>query len=124
MRTLPIVAVALSVAAPVAAQEIIRNPTAIYFQCSEDHALHTGHEVDLVDETGKVVQTISFGTAAPDANGEVMFRINVQPVAFGRYTGRVRAVAGTLRSDVSETSNVWERAPGQPGKPRVAIAAN
>lgn len=106
---------------PVGAQEIIRNPNAIIFTCSEDHALHTAHEVDLVDEGGKVVQTITFGTVAPDANGEVTFRVNVQPVAFGRYVGRVRAVAGTIKSDVSETSNLWERAPGQPGKPRVAV---
>ena len=103
-------------AAPAWAQNV-KNPTRAIFKCSADHDMHTGHEIDVINESGAVLQTLTFGTAAPDANGDVTLAINVQPVSFGAYTAKVRATAGAWKSESSEPSNVWERVPGKPGKP-------
>ena len=86
------------------------------FTCP-DHATDDGHEVDIVDSTGVVIQTIQGGDPAADAQGNVSILINVQPVKFGLYTFVVRAKAGALMSVNSAPSDVWQRAPGQPGKP-------
>jgi hypothetical protein len=48
----------------------------------------------------------------------VQVAVNVMPVAMGEYTFVVRALAGTISSEPSLPSDVWRRAPGQPGKPR------
>lgn len=93
------------------------NPRAVVFTCP-DHAQDTGHEIDVVDASGTVIQTIQGGDPAEDAAGEVRVELNLQPVAFGSYTLRVRATAGTLKSPDSVPSDVWFRAPGQPGKPK------
>ncbi len=86
------------------------------FTCP-DHALDDGHEVDIVDSTGVVVQTIQAGDPAADAQGNVSVVINVQPVKFGLYTFVVRAKAGALMSPNSPPSEVWQRSPGAPGIP-------
>lgn len=96
-----------------------RNITAVTFECP-DHDRDTGHEVDIVRVSdGVVIQTIQGGDPAADANGDVTIKLNVQPVAFGAYRVVVRAMAGALRSVNSEASEVWERVPGAPLKPRV-----
>jgi hypothetical protein len=97
----------------------VKNPTLVVFRCSSDHDLHTGHEMDIVATNGQVIQTLSLGTATPDAAGDVRLPINVQPIAFGVYTARVRAVAGAAKSFDSDPSNVWERAPGRPSQPEM-----
>lgn len=104
-------------AAPAFAQTV-KNPRAVIFTCV-DHAQDTGHEIDILDSKGVVIQTIQGGDPAADANGDVTIAINVQPVTFGSYTIKVRAVAGALKSVDSAPSVVWERVPGQPGQPRV-----
>lgn len=96
----------------------VKNPTGLEFTCP-DHATDDGHEVDIVRESdGAVIQTISAGDPAEVA-GKVTVTLNVQPVAFGVYRFVVRALAGTLVSSNSPSSDTWERVPGRPGKPVV-----
>jgi hypothetical protein len=99
-------------------QAPVKNPRAVIFTCV-DHATDTGHEVDIINAQGVVVQTINGGDPLADANGDVTVEFNVQPITFGAYTVRVRAVAGAIKSADSLPSDVWERVPGQPGKPKV-----
>ncbi len=94
----------------------VRNPTGVMFTCP-DHALDDGHEVDIVDSTGVVVQTIQAGDPPADAQGNVSVPINIQPVKFGLYTFVVRAKAGLLMSPNSPPSELWQRSPGAPGIP-------
>lgn len=99
--------------------QTVRNPSAVIFTCP-DHDRDTGHEIDIVNMvTGLVVQTISAGDPPADANGDVTVPLNVQPVAFGEYVIRARATFGVLTSRDSEPSAVWQRVPGQPGRPRL-----
>lgn len=97
-----------------AAQTVVNNPRGLAFTCP-DHDGDDQHEIDIVRESdGRVVQTLLSGDPPLNAAGEVEVVINVQPVAFGRYYFIVRAVAGTLRSDNSDPSQVWQRVPGRP----------
>jgi hypothetical protein len=96
----------------------VTNPRAVIFQCP-DHAKDTGHEIDIINAAGVVVQTITAGDPAEDAAGDVEIGFNVQPMGFGSYTVKVRATFGAMRSLDSEPSVVWERVPGKPGAPRV-----
>lgn len=96
----------------------VANPRAVTFQCP-DHAQDTGHEVDIRDSTGAVIQTLQGGDPPADANGDVTIPINVQPITFGTYTIVVRAVAGSLKSADSVASDAWTRVPGAPAKPVV-----
>lgn len=101
-------------AAPASAQTLIKNPSGLIFTCP-DHALDDQHEIDIVRQAdGVVVQTLLVGDPPADVNGDVVVKVNVQPVAFGSYVFRVRAVAGTIKSDTSDPSPIWERAPGKP----------
>jgi hypothetical protein len=94
----------------------VKNPTMLEFECP-DHALDDQHEFDIVRVSdGAVIQTLQLGDPAADATGLVRVSINVQPIAFGEYVGRVRAVAGTLKSGNSADSNRWERVPGAPSR--------
>lgn len=98
---------------------IVQNPTLVKFQCP-DHAQDTAHEIDIVNvATGAVVQTLSLGDPAPDAQGFIVFNVNVQPIAHGNYTIRARSVTGAVKSPNSPDSDVWERSPGPPSKPIV-----
>lgn len=96
----------------------VKNPSAVTFT-SSDHAAVTGYEVDVM--SGATVLTtlvLGKGTQAPD--GTVTLGLNVQPIAFGTYTLRIRAVASpTLKSANSPSSDAWERVPGAPSKPTV-----
>jgi hypothetical protein len=95
-------------------QTVVRNPRSVTFTCP-DHAQDDNHEIDIVRASdGVVVQTITGGDPPADAEGMVTIALNVQPVAFGTYTVRVRAVAAGIKSDASDSSDVWERAPGKP----------
>jgi hypothetical protein len=96
----------------------VTNPRAVIFTCP-DHAQDTGHEIDIVNAQGVVIQTLTAGDPAADTAGDVEIPINVQPVTFGSYTVRVRATFGAIKSLSSDPSAVWERSPGKPGTPRV-----
>lgn len=99
--------------------QAIRNPGTVIFTCP-DHGLDNEHEMDIIRASDNVViQTILLGDPPADATGNVTAQFKVQPVAFGQYVSRIRAVAGGVKSDSSEPSNVWERAPGQPTRPVV-----
>ena len=96
----------------------IKNPSALAFTCP-DHAADTAHEIAIVrDSDGVTIQTISGGDPALTGN-EVVIPLNVQPIEFGRYKFRARAggpsPSGTIWSDWSDLTEVWERAPGKPG---------
>lgn len=96
------------------AQTPIKNPSGLTFTCP-DHALDDQHEIDIVRQAdGVVVQTLLVGDPPADISGDVQVSVNVQPIAFGLYVFKVRAVAGTSKSDTSNPSPVWERAPGKP----------
>lgn len=95
------------------AQTPVRNPQSISFTCA-DHDRDDEHEVEVVDvKTGVVVQTILLGDP-PLTGSLVMTTVNLRPLAFGSYVVRVRAVANGQRSETSDPSPVWERAPGRP----------
>ncbi len=95
-----------------------KNPSEVSFVCP-DHAQDSGHEVDIINAGGVVIQTIQGGDPPADANGIVTIPLNLQPVAFGAYTIRVRATASLVKSTDSDASNIWERVPGAPSKPVV-----
>lgn len=96
---------------------VVQNPTLVTFLCP-DHAQDTGHEIDIVSTVdNKVVQTINGGDPAADSQGMVSIKLNVQPITFGTYITRVRAIFGSVKSVNSPDSDVWERSPGPPSKP-------
>mgnify|MGYP001582814753 CR=1 FL=1 len=95
----------------------VKNPIAVEFDCP-DHAGDTGHEVDIINAIGVVVQTLTVGDP-PAVNGRVTVNLNVQPISFGAYTIKIRAVALEVKSVDSVPSDVWERVPGQPSRPVV-----
>jgi hypothetical protein len=93
-----------------------KNPTTVTFNCA-DHDRDDQHELDIIRVSdGAVIQTVLLGDPAADANGVVTATVNVQPIAFGQYKVRVRAVAGTVKSADSADSNVFDRVPGSPTK--------
>ena len=92
----------------------VKNPRTVEFTC-EDHATDDQHELDIVRTSDNVViQTLALGDPVAGPGGVIAATINVQPVAFGTYYVRVRAVAGTLKSDNSSNSNLFDRVPGSP----------
>lgn len=96
------------------AQLPVKNPSVLAFQCP-DHDRDDSHEIDIVRVAdGSVIQTLAGGDPAADAAGEVTIAVNVQPVAFGQYRFVVRAAAGSVKSDDSAPSAIWERTPGKP----------
>lgn len=98
----------------------VKNPSKLSFT-SIDHAQATGYEVDILNgATGVLVQTLNTGKGTQDAAGVVTIQINVQPIIFGQYTFKVRAVAGAVKGDDSAASDLWERSPTSPSKPQVA----
>lgn len=96
----------------------MNNPTRIAFSCP-DHDFCTGHEIDFVNQSTSEVDTLQVGRGTV-IDGEVVIDINVQPRKFGQYVNRVRALVGTLESDDSVPSDVWQRVPGAPGKPTLS----
>jgi hypothetical protein len=119
MTRLLIALCVLSLPTLAAAQTPIKNPTRVMFNPGPDAALLTGYEVDIISAGGAVAQTMTFPRQTSDANGDVTLSLNLQPVAFGLYTAVVRnVVVGGLVSINSVASDPWERAPGQPSKPR------
>lgn len=105
----------------------VQNPGMVIFTPSPDHASITSYKLDLVNAQGAVIQTLDVGKPAPCtascptgvAVGEAFANINVQPIAFGSYTAVMRSVAGSVTGPPSPASDVWERAPGAPSKPKV-----
>ena len=106
-----------AVMAMLQAPGLVKNPTKVEFDCP-DHAVDTGHEMDIINAAGTVLQTLSLGDPAMVA-GKVVAPINVQPIAFGAYTAKVRVVVQPasgppVKSEDSGPSNVWERTAMQP----------
>ena len=118
MRKMLVVVLALSVCATGVQTQTppVKNPSGVTF-VSPDHDTITNYEVDIViASTGSVLTTIVAGKGTL-SNGVVTLPLNVQPIVFGTYTLRVRAVASpTLKSDDSDASDPWERVPGAPSK--------
>lgn len=104
--------------ASVASAQTVKNPTRAIFT-SPDAATVTSYELDIINSQGVVVQTLTFAAVPADQNGEVTLTFNVQPITFGQYTAVVRAVYQAMKSANSNTSDVWERVPGSPSKPKV-----
>ena len=98
----------------------VKNPSGVSFT-SADHAVVTGYEVDIIDNTGKVIQTIVTGKGTQAADGTVTLALNVQPIpiSLDLYTLRIRAAVGAVKSADSPSSDPWERSPGRPSKPAV-----
>jgi hypothetical protein len=118
MRT-AIIALCLLMPSLALAQTPVKNPNRAVFTVGPDAAQVTGYELDIINSQGAVVQTLTFPAQTPDAAGDVTLTFNVQPVAFGTYTVVVRNISNATKSTNSTASEVWERAPGQPSKPRV-----
>lgn len=100
----------------------VRNPSHVEFNCA-DHDGDTEHELKIfrIEGTTRVlISTILLGDPAykDAATKLVAADINVQPIAFGEYVATVTAVAsvnGTpIKSDDSDESNLFQRAPGKP----------
>jgi hypothetical protein len=117
MKTVLFVIALVLVSVPAYAQEPqVKNPSAVEFTPSTDHAVVTAYEMDILRPDGSVLQTINLGKTEP-VDGVVKAALNVQPVAFGKdYSVRVRALAGTAASDYVLSTNKFERAPGAPSK--------
>jgi hypothetical protein len=100
----------------------VKNPTIAEFVCA-DHDRDDQHELTIYQNTptGVLVTTILLGDPvyADAATKLVRSNLNVQPIAFGSYVAKVVAVAGTLKSDPSPVSNIFERVPGAPSKPDI-----
>ncbi len=109
-----LLAAVLSLPQPVAD---VKNPSAVEFMPSTDHALMDSYELDILRPDSTVLQTLNIGKPVPNASNIATAPINVQPIAFGvGYSVRLRAVAGTSRSDYTVSLNKFERAPGGPSK--------
>ncbi len=114
-----------TMAAPVAAQ-VIKNPSAVEWNCPE-HDADSQHELKIIRLEGAnkvVITTILLGDPAYVDVGTKLVRtdLNVQPIAFGDYVATLSVVVpvaggGTLKSEESAESNAFHRAPGAPSKP-------
>lgn len=110
----------------------VKNPGGVTFT-SVDHnsAAVTGYTVEILRPDNSVLSTIQVAKSATTivdpgtvATGpRVRINLNVQPIAFGNYTLRLFTVAtatapatGSVLSDPSPNSDVWERVPGPPSK--------
>lgn len=101
---------------PVFTEPSVKNPSAVTFEPSVDHATIDGYELDIMRPDGTVLQTINLGKPAVVTN-LCTAAVNVQPIAFGKdYWMRARAVAGTSTSPYANSLNPFERAPGGPTK--------
>lgn len=120
-RTLAALFACLVIAGAASAQTPARvqNPGSLLFEPSPDHDKLTAYEADIKDAKGVVVQTIAVGKPAVTATGECVVALNVQPISFGSYTIVIRPVAGSVVGPASTPTDVWDRAPGPPTKPRV-----
>ena len=121
MKKLLLFALFALLPAAAAAQTVppdVKNPSAVTFTPSADHAAITGYELDIIKPDGvTVLQTLNVGKPTPDATNTCTAPINVQPIAFASgYSVRVRAIAGTSKSDDAISLNKFERAPGAPSK--------
>ena len=110
---------ALGFVGPVAAQDVT-NPSRVQFELDVDHAQIVSYAVDLIDSTGAVLATIDLGKPAGVGGEEVTVSINVQPIAFGHYTGAFRSIATGVTSPDIPGDNEFDRAPGGPTRPRFA----
>src|SRR3990167_1388606 len=115
MRVGLAIAVVVAVAGAVAQVPAVKNPSGVTFT-SPDHETVTGYEVDVLSGTS-VLTTLVLGKGTQAVDGVVTLPLNVQPIAFGTYTLRIRAVASpVLKSANSPASDPWERVPGAPSK--------
>jgi hypothetical protein len=122
-RTALLLMACLTLSAPVFAAQTtpppdVKNPSAVVFTPSSDHATIDGYDLDILRPDGSVLQTLNLGKPTPDPNtGDCTAPLNVQPVAFGTgYSVQIRARAGAVSSDNSVSVNKFSRVPGGPGK--------
>jgi hypothetical protein len=110
-----IIALLLTLPVASAAQTTVKNPSLLVF-VSPDHAIVTAYELDLVRASDNAtIYTLVVPKSQTRIIGpDVEIDIHVQPVPFGSYKIVVRAVVGTLKSDNSAPSDVWERVPETP----------
>lgn len=97
---------------------VVGNPVAVEFEFL-DWAQATGYEVDIVEQTTKVVQnTLKYGPS-PALPGTITIHldVNVQPMAHGTYVFVARGVTKAGLTPNSVPSDPWQRVPGPPGKP-------
>jgi hypothetical protein len=103
-------------------EPIPKNPTLAEWVCA-DHDRDDQHELTIYENTatGVAITTILLGDPvyADPATKLVRASLNVQPIAFGSYYATLVAVAGTVKSDPSPASNIFERVPGAPSKPTI-----
>lgn len=89
---------------------VITTSMTVIFDCAPAlHAKDTGHELDLLDPEGRVVQTIELGDPAPDEKGEIVVKLNVLPERGVVYTAVVRATIGKDKTASSAPSKPFIR---------------
>lgn len=112
--------VALLVAVPVSAQNVV-NPSTVTFTASDDHAAIDKYILGYFAPGATApVQEADLGKPTPDAGRVCAVSLNTRPLAFGvNYTAKVKALAGTTASEWSEASNPFDRRPGKTGAPVV-----
>lgn len=100
--------------------QVLPNPTRAEFIASLDHAVISSYEIGwFLNGATSPVSVTSIGKPAPDASNLCSTPINVMPLPFNEYTAKIRAIAGTMFSEWSDSSNPFQRVPGKPGKPAV-----
>lgn len=111
-------AIVVGAPAPPAQEPVpdVRNPSAVEFEPSADHAAIDDYELEILRPDGSVLQTLNIGKPACPAN-LCTAGINVQPAAFATgYSMRLRARAGSVYSDYTVSLNKFDRVPGGPTK--------
>lgn len=121
-----VVAVILALMAGFAATAIalqtgnVRNPSAIEFTPSADHAQIDSYQVEWVNSSDTVVATISVGKPTVGTGNLITTTVSVQSLPFGiNYYAKIYAVAGSARSDAAISVNKFDRVPGPPSNGKV-----
>lgn len=103
--------------------DMLKNPREITF-LHDDRGITTGYKVlvfkDVVPLGATPVDTYLPGLGTVNDKGEVVLRVNVQPLAVDTYRLVVVALSQAIESDPSVASEAWQRAPGKPGTLSVA----
>jgi len=100
-----------------ATAQAVKNPSGAEFTSSVDHLVITSYEIGwFLIGAPEPVSMVNIGKPAPDGSNRCVVQINVMPLAFNDYVAKIRAYAGTLVSDWSEASNIFQRVPGPPSK--------
>jgi hypothetical protein len=119
MKRVLLVLAMLALASPALCQTL-PNPTGAEWTASVDHSTISAYEIGwFLGAATSPVSTVDVGKPTPNASNVCSVTINVMPLPFGEYVARVRAKAGTVYSEWSDPSNLFQRVPGKPGGPVV-----